>query len=670
MMARFVRGCVQLTVDKKNLTRSTIRWCVSSRLGIALVFGLVGAIAYTGEPTVAQITPDSTLGAESSVVTPNTNVRDFRADLIEGGATRGVNLFHSFSEFNIDDQQRVYFANPAGIENILGRVTGNNLSNIFGTLGVNGSANLFLLNPKGILFGPNARLDVGGSFVASTASAVTFPNGIKFSATNPQAPPLLTINVPLGLQYGRNPGSIAVEGSFLQVPDGRTLALVGGEVSLDGAIFAALGGQVELGAVAGTGTVRLNGEGSSLSLNFPQGVALTDVSLTNGAIVDVTAGGGGSIAINAFDFNMAGVSGLLAGIGSGLGSADSIAGNIDINATGAINLTDRSAIDNSVLQGATGKGGDINITTGQLLVRDGAFVSASTFGDGNSGNLTVNASQGVELLDTSADGGANGLFTQTSPGSSGKGGDLTINTTTLLMWDGGAIDAFTLGEGDSGNLTVNASQDVQLIGRSYLSTSSDEQSSGKGGDLTINTGSLLVQDGAYITAFTEGERDGGNVTVNASDEVQLLGIDADGSSSRLSTSALPDSSGKAGNVTINTGLLLVQDGAQVSASTSGEGNGGNLTVNASQEVQLLGESPDGQTSSSLASEAYGPGAAGNVSITTGRFIATGGAYASSSTYGAGRGGELTVNASELVELIGKGRFSSGLYRTHLTSLLS
>ena len=670
MMARFVLGCVQLTVDKKNLTRPAIWWYASSRLGIALVFGLVGAIAYTGEPTVAQITPDSTLGAESSVVTPNTNVRDFRADLIEGGATRGVNLFHSFSEFNIDDQQRVYFANPAGIENILGRVTGNNLSNIFGTLGVNGSANLFLLNPKGILFGPNARLDVGGSFVASTASAVTFPNGIKFSATNPQAPPLLTINVPLGLQYGRNPGSIAVEGSFLQVPDGRTLALVGGEVSLDGAIFAALGGQVELGAVAGTGTVRLNGEGSSLSLNFPQGVALTDVSLTNGAIVDVTAGGGGSIAINAFDFNMAGVSGLLAGIGSGLGSADSIAGNIDINATGAINLTDRSAIDNSVLQGATGKGGDINITTGQLLVRDGAFVSASTFGDGNSGNLTVNASQGVELLDTSADGGANGLFTQTSPGSSGKGGDLTINTTTLLMWDGGAIDAFTLGEGDSGNLTVNASQDVQLIGRSYLSTSSDEQSSGKGGDLTINTGSLLVQDGAYITAFTEGERDGGNVTVNASDEVQLLGIDADGSSSRLSTSALPDSSGKAGNVTINTGLLLVQDGAQVSASTSGEGNGGNLTVNASQEVQLLGESPDGQTSSSLASEAYGPGAAGNVSITTGRFIATGGAYASSSTYGAGRGGELTVNASELVELIGKGRFSSGLYRTHLTSLLS
>jgi large exoprotein involved in heme utilization and adhesion len=258
---------------------------------------------------------------------------------------------------------------------------------------------------------------------------VIFPNGIKFSATNPQAPPLLTINVPLGLQFRRNPGSIAVQQSQLQVPNGQTLALLGGEVSLDGAILAAPGGRVELGAVAGTATVRLNGEGSSLSLSFPQGVALTDISMTNGAIAFVEAGGGGSIAINAFDLTMAGRSALLAGIGSGLGSADSIAGNIDINATGAINLTDRSLIDNSVLQGATGKGGDINITTGQLLVQDDSFVSASTFGEGDSGNLTISASQEVQLL------GSN-LSTSTESGSNGKGGDLTINTSTLLVRDG------------------------------------------------------------------------------------------------------------------------------------------------------------------------------------------------------------------------------------------
>jgi filamentous hemagglutinin family protein len=116
--------------------------------------------------------PDATLGAERSVITQNTNVKGLPADLIEGGATRGVNLFHSFDQFNVGEGSRVYFANPTGIENIFTRVIGNNQSNILGTLGVNGGANLFLLNPNGIIFGLNARLDVSGSFVGSTASSL------------------------------------------------------------------------------------------------------------------------------------------------------------------------------------------------------------------------------------------------------------------------------------------------------------------------------------------------------------------------------------------------------------------------------------------------------------------------------------------------------------------
>ncbi|MEW6492543.1 MAG: filamentous hemagglutinin N-terminal domain-containing protein, partial [Cyanobacteriota bacterium] len=615
--------------------------------------------------------------------------------------------------------------------------TGNNPSEILGTLGTFGQSNpnLFLINPNGIIFGPNARLDVGGSFVASTASAVTFPNGIEFSATNPQTPPLLTINVPLGLQYGSNPGSVSVQGSELQVPDGRTLALVGGDVNLEGGFLVAPGGRVELGAVAGTGTVGLNGDGSNLSLSFPQSVALTDISLTNGAIGFVTAGGGGSIAINASNFNMAGGSALLAGIASGFGSNDAIAGNIEINATEAVNLTDGSAIDNSVLEGARGQGGDINITTGQLLVSDGARVIASTSGEGNSGNLTantsqavqligrsaddrlpsglftfagegssgkggdvtintatllvrdgaaayssnfgtgkggnliVNASQSVQLLGTSANGQVSGLSTQTIPGSSGKGGDVTINTGSLLVRDGAAVSAFTSGEGDGGNLTVNASQSVQLLGisangraASNLSTQAIPGSSGKAGDVAINTRTLLVRDGAGVTAFTGGEGDGGNLTVNASQSVQLIGRSVDGRSpSGLLAYAEPNASGKGGDVTINTATLLVRDGASVDVSTFGAGDGGNLTVNASQAVQLLGESADGRAASTLSSEAFGTGAVGNVSITTGRFIATGGAYASTYTYGAGQGGRLTVNASEIVELIGSGRFPSGIY---------
>ncbi|NEP01058.1 MAG: filamentous hemagglutinin N-terminal domain-containing protein [Symploca sp. SIO2E9] len=111
-------------------------------------------------------------------------------------------LFHSFSEFNVNEGERVYFNNPSGIDNILTRVTGSNLSNILGTLGVDGGANLFLLNPNGIVFGPNARLDIQGSFFGSTASGFKFADGSEFSATNPAAPPLLTISVNPGVQWG------------------------------------------------------------------------------------------------------------------------------------------------------------------------------------------------------------------------------------------------------------------------------------------------------------------------------------------------------------------------------------------------------------------------------------------------------------------------------------
>ncbi|NEQ81923.1 MAG: filamentous hemagglutinin N-terminal domain-containing protein, partial [Moorea sp. SIO2I5] len=124
---------------------------------------------------------------------------------------------------------------PDGITNILTRVTGSTLSQILGTLGVNGSANLFLLNPNGIGFGSNARLDVAGSFFASTADSAIFDNGFNFSASDPNTPPLLTINIPIGLQYGSNPGSVNVTGATISIDTGQTMALLGGEVNLNGA---------------------------------------------------------------------------------------------------------------------------------------------------------------------------------------------------------------------------------------------------------------------------------------------------------------------------------------------------------------------------------------------------------------------------------------------------
>ncbi|MEM6402823.1 MAG: filamentous hemagglutinin N-terminal domain-containing protein, partial [Cyanobacteria bacterium P01_D01_bin.116] len=133
------------------------------------IFLISTLLVINNNSALAQIIPDNTLGAESSRVLPNGAI-----DKIDGGALRDKNLFHSFTEFNINNGQRVYFNNPSGIENILTRVTGGNASNILGTLGVDGAANLFLINPNGIVFGENARLDLGGSFVGTTANGLQF----------------------------------------------------------------------------------------------------------------------------------------------------------------------------------------------------------------------------------------------------------------------------------------------------------------------------------------------------------------------------------------------------------------------------------------------------------------------------------------------------------------
>lgn len=144
-------------------------WRVFRIGGVIMLLG-GGVFAFSGDRVLAQITPDATLGTEGSVVTPNATVDGFAADLIEGGAARGANLFHSFQEFNVEDGQRVYFANPVGIENILGRVTGNQLSNILGTLGVNGNANLFFSTPMALFLDrmPNLMWQVRLSSVRRT----------------------------------------------------------------------------------------------------------------------------------------------------------------------------------------------------------------------------------------------------------------------------------------------------------------------------------------------------------------------------------------------------------------------------------------------------------------------------------------------------------------------
>ena len=173
---------------------------------------LIIFLYFWNPPASAQLVPDNSLGAESSLLLPGLSNGQIPFTQIQGGARRGGNLFHSFRDFNIPVGQGAYFTNPIGVTAIINRVTGSNVSKIFGTLGVLGNANLFFLNPNGIIFGADAQLDLNGSFLASTADSITLSDGNAFSAKQPSSVRVLTSSVPMGLDFGNNPGRIEVRG--------------------------------------------------------------------------------------------------------------------------------------------------------------------------------------------------------------------------------------------------------------------------------------------------------------------------------------------------------------------------------------------------------------------------------------------------------------------------
>ena len=616
-----------------------------------LVLGQVISIALSRHG-VAQVVPDQTLPVgERSQVSGDLNSQ------INGGAIRGSNLFHSFQQFSIPTGGSASFNNAPSITNIITRVTGSNLSNIDGLIRANGTANLFLINPSGILFGANARLELGGSFVASTAESLKFANGFEFSATSPQVPPLLTISVPIGLQYGSRSGEVRVQGATLQVPNGQTLALAGGNVAVDGGQLLAPGGRVALGGISEAGTVGLNLDGS---LSFPDSIARADVVLTNGALVDVAAGGGGEIAISARNLDLSGGSRLRAGIGAGLGTAQAQAGKITLQAAEDITLQD-SFVENSIASGGIGKGGDIGIDARSLFLTNSP-VSASTNSEGAGGNLTLKATDLIQIIGSSAiprPWFGSGLFAQANEGSRGNAGDLSIETRSLIVRDGAQVSSGTFGEGAGGNLTVKATDSVQLIGSSAdggLGSSLDAQTDSRGnaGNLSIETRNLVVRDGSGVSTTTFGEGSGGNLTVKATDSIQLIGTTAiTRFGSNLAASAV--SRGNAGNLSIDTGTLLVRDGAFVSNGTRGSGAGGNLTVNAADSIQVIGTSadarfPDGQSPSTLIAGTSAGGNAGDITLKTRQLMIEDGGRISSrqgTAMATGNVGNISIEARSL-----------------------
>jgi filamentous hemagglutinin family protein len=635
-------------------------WCSSLVVGGVLIASLQ-------EYVFAQITPDGSL-PNNSIVTPDGSTLN-----ITGGTQAGSNLFHSFGEFSVPTNGTASFNNAVNIQNIITRVTGGSISKIDGLIHTTNTANLFLINPNGIIFGQGASLDIRGSFVGTTANAIGFGDRGFFSASNPESSPsLLTVN-PSALLFNQiatapiQNNSIAPAGTDpagfdalgLRVPDGKSLLLVGGNVSMDGGRLNANGGRIELGGLGEPGTVALGVNGDNLSLRFPENVARASVSLTNGSYVLVTGAGGGNIAVNARNLEILGGTVLTAGIGQGLGTPETVAGDITLNATGEINVAGGSIVRNLVRLGSEGNGGNITINSGDFSLQDGAQLTASTFGQGNAGNVTVSAKDAVSLADNA------GILSTVSAGGVGKGGNIDINAATLSLIDSAqlltitreASDTQPAGRGDAGNVNVNVTGAIDIAGEkngfaSGIRSLVEAGTVGNGGNITIDSGDFSLSDGAILSASTSGQGNAGNVRVSAKDAVSLA------DNANIFSTVEAGGVGKGGNIDINAETLSLIDGAQLQTITNsasatqpaGRGDAGNVNVNVAGAVEIIGEK-NGLASAIFSLVDTGTvGNGGNITINSRSFSLRDRAQLDTSTFGQGNAGNVTVNALDAVDL--------------------
>ncbi|KAF3889793.1 MULTISPECIES: two-partner secretion domain-containing protein [Nostocales] len=540
--------------------------------------------------------------------------------IITNGSATGSNLFHSFRQFSVPTGGSATFdlANTPNISTIFSRVTSGSISQIDGlieTINGNRPVSLFLINPSGIVFGANAKLNISGSFIGTTATSIQFADGVELKATEAMTPPILTVSVPIGLQFGPNSGAISVQNaspslsessSGIGVMPGKTLALLGNGIDLAGGILKTVDGSIELGSVR-SGQVNLQEASVGWAFDYSNvGEGLSDLHLSEQA--QVSGLGFGSSAIQMHGRNISIVEGS-AVTTQNLGSRSS--DRIAIHATELFSLegtnpqgTIRSQVASSAL--GLGKGGDISVLTRQLLLRGGAQIATQSVSSGQGGNILVRA---VEFISANGLNPVNPLESTsiaTTSAGSGKAGNVTVSTQKLMVANGAGIGSLTSSTADSGDVQIDASDSIDVSGINNITflptfVASSTIGYGSAGNLSISTAQLTVRDGGLVSSLTSAIGNAGNVKIIASDFIDVNGASPNnfvhssiGSSAiRLesidpvtrATYNLPEiPNGNAGGVVLVTPQLRVKDGSEVGVRNDGTGNAGNFEIYADSIV--------------------------------------------------------------------------------------
>ena len=568
---------------------------------LAAVLAVSLACAAAHAQVRSNITSDGTLPTPTTV-TPPAALPGPPTFVIGGGTVRGVNQFHSFGQFSVGTGDAALFTGPASIQNIVSRVTGGVGSQIDGALVSDiAGANLFLMNPAGIMFGPNAQLVVDGAFHATTANYIRFGSdifhsdpaqGTPFNASN------FTVAPPSAFGFTTsNPAAIDVD-AFLLGKFGGKMSFVGGPVSVGapdgsaGGFIFVPGGRVNLSSVASPGEATFDGTGFDTS-----GLAqLGNIRIQGGSVIDgreVFIRAGQLVISDSVILPAASTLPSLASFIPGAPAPDG--GEVNIDVRGAVTITGTAAESftnappgilafSGLVDPAAGpvpvpgKVPDITIKAGSVSLSGFASVQTNRFGPGapprvaiNANSLTVENGAGIALFNLVE--GPGGQLDVTAPQVRLSGGGVAggaVGVTGLLAQglfhplykSGGSLDpALTLA--DSGTITVNAAQSLTMEGGAQITT--DSRNFGRSANITINAGDMRLTDrGGVIAAQSSFAGDSGNVTINA------------------------------------TGQIAIDNGFVISANTFGSGDSGNVTVSAGKGITISG------TASGIASQTGSP----------------------------------------------------------------
>jgi filamentous hemagglutinin family protein len=671
-------------------------------LGRVAAASLCGAVnILLGHNCVAQVVPDLTLPVgERSQVSGDLGIK------IDGGATRGSNLFHSFQQFSIPTGGSAVFNNSNRVNNIITRITGNNRSDIDGLIRANGTANLFLINPSGIIFGPNARLEVGGSFLASTANSLKFADGSEFNAKAPQASPLLTISVPIGLQTESIPaGSLITNRGHLTA--GQDLVLVADRLDLQGQLMAGRDLVLQAQDMLKVRDTALNPfvarSGRNLTLQGNRGVDILalahpaqpafvsggNLSLLSDGVIsgDAHFSSGGDLRIQSLSGQRANFTSLYDPIISSAGNVD-IAANYSgaallIEAQGGVRVQGTVTIDApDTVSSFVGEDAILRSQPG-LIVRSGqphlVYGGVSSLGFANS---TVPA--GISL--------ASPVVVQ--PNAQGAVVRLTAADGPIVFH---SINAASSSGGTGGTIALRAKGDIRntgafedpLEGPVTLGTFSNSETGngGNGGNIALisESGNIVLSDAAVNSdSFSPNGNSaaGGSIFLSAAGNIELKKLPLDSSSYSLTQNAgnggavtfkvggqlstdtyvlsrtAGGGSGNGGNIDVTADTLNFTQGGHLSAGVGrrGKGNGGSVNVNVRGAAIFDGVTvfPNSFRSSGIFTESNG-GRSGDINVRSESLAVTNGGKLINSNIGSGNAGDITIDVINSVLV-------SGLYK--------